>query len=192
VEARAEIIFDAEAQVTGIRQTWVFDPAYSAYAIMGLNVDRDGRPDQANLTELADASLASLAEANYFTAVKVNGSKASLAAPSDPQASVADDRLVLKFVLPLQSPTKPRELTLDVGDPTFFTAFTLPQAADSAMLSGAPEDCRASINQPAESKAEDIGRLAQDIAAALRGKPVASSPVDSDPAGRITVTCRQD
>jgi ABC-type uncharacterized transport system substrate-binding protein len=71
VEARAEIIFDTEARVTGIRQTWVFDPAYSAYAIMGLNMDRDGRPDQGKLTELADENLTALAEANYFTTMRV-------------------------------------------------------------------------------------------------------------------------
>jgi ABC-type uncharacterized transport system substrate-binding protein len=192
VEARADIIFDAEARVTGIRQTWIFDPAYSAYAIMGLDMGRDGRPDPEKLTELADANLASLADTDYFTALKVDGEPAALTSPNNAQASVANDRLVLRFVLPLKSPIKPRELTLDVGDPTFFTAFTLPQAADTTMLDGAPEACRVSINHPAESGSEDVGKLAQDIAAALRGEFDVPATGNSDPAGRITVVCHQE
>jgi hypothetical protein len=99
---------------------------------------------------------------------------------------------VLRFVLPLKSPTKPRELTLHVGDPTFFTAFTLPQAADTSVLAGVPEACRVSINHPGESKSHDVERLAQDIAAALRGQLDAPATGDSDPAGQITVACQGD
>ena len=190
VEARAEIIFDTQARVTEIRQTWVFDRAYSAYAIMGLDMDQDGRLDQGKLTELADESLAALAEANYFTTMRVDGSPAALASPSSSEASVADDRLMLRFVLPLKSPTKPSELTVHIGDPTFFTAFTLRQAADTSVLAGAPEACRVSINHPAESKSDDVERLAKDITAALRGQLDAPATGESAPAGQISVACQ--
>jgi ABC-type uncharacterized transport system substrate-binding protein len=155
-------------------------------------MDRDGRPDQAKLTELAETTLASLAEADYFTTMRVDGSPAALASPSSSEASVANDRLVLRFVLPLKLPIKPRELTLHVGDPTFFTAFALPQVAHTTMLSGAPEACKASLNHPAESGSDNVERLAQDIAAALRGELGVPSTVDSDSAGLITVVCQQE
>ncbi|MFC4173532.1 DUF1007 family protein [Microvirga sp. GCM10011540] len=192
VEASTQIVFDAAARVTGIRHTWIFDPAYSAYATMGFDMDRDGNADPDKLAELAESNLASLAETNYFTAVKVDGSPAALAPPEDYQASIASGRLILRFLLPLKTPIQPKELALHVGDPTFFTAFTLPQAADTAMLDGAPEACKASLNRPAESGSEDVKRLAQDISAALRGELDVPATVDSDPAGRITVICQQE
>lgn len=192
VEASTQIVFDAAARVTGIRHTWIFDPAYSAYATMGFDVDQDGNADPDKLAELAETNLASLAEANYFTAVKVDGSPAALAPPEDYQASIANGRLILRFLLPLKSPIQPKELALDVGDPTFFTAFTLPQAVDTAMLDGAPEACKASLNRPAESGSEEVKRLAQDISAALRGELDVPATVDSDPASLITVACQQE
>ncbi len=192
VEARAEIVFDATARVTGIRHTWIFDPAYSAYTTMGLDTDKDGSPDPDKLEELAEANLASLAEANYFTAVKVDGSPAALASPSDRQATVADDRLVLRFMLPLESPAMAKEMTIRIGDPTFFTALTLLEGAEAAMLDGVPESCRVSIKHPAESGSKDVGRLAQDIAAALRGQLDVPATVNSDLAGQIIVICQQE
>ncbi|WP_404286833.1 DUF1007 family protein [Microvirga sp. RSM25] len=192
VEAHAEIVFDASARVAGIRHTWTFDPAYSAYATMGLDMDRDGNADPAKLADLAETNLASLAEANYFTAVKVGGSPAAFASSSDHQATVANDRLVLRFLLPLKSPAKAEEMTIRIGDPTFFTAFTLPEAADPTMLDGAPESCRVSISHPAASGSEGVERLAQDIAAALRGQLDDPAPMSADPDGQIVVVCRQD
>jgi ABC-type uncharacterized transport system substrate-binding protein len=159
---------------------------------MGHDMDLDGNADPDKLAELAEMNLASLAEANYFTAVKADGSPAALASPGDYQASIANGRLVLRFLLPLKSPIQPRELTLHVGDPTFFTAFTLPQATDTAMLDGAPEACKASLNHPTESGSEDVQRLAQDSAAALRGELDVPATGDSDPAGQIIVVCQQE
>lgn len=192
VEARAEIVFDASARVAGIRHPWTFDPAYSSYATMGLDMDRDGNPDPEKLAELAETNLASLAEANYFTAIKVDGSSANLASPADRQATIVNDRLVLRFLLPLGSPAMADEITIRIGDPTFFTAFTLPEAADATMLDGAPEACRVSISHPAASGSEDVERLAQDIAAALRGQLDDPAPMSADPDGQIVVVCRQD
>ncbi len=192
VEARAKIIFDTKARVRGIRQTWIFDPAYSAYPSMGLDMDRDGRPDQVKLTELADENLAALAEANYLITMEVDGSPAALASPSSTEASVVDDRLVLRLRRPLKSPIKPKRLVLHVGDPTFFTAFTPPQAADPTVLDGVPEACKASLMQPVESGSEDVKRLAQDISAALRGELAVPATGDNDPAGRSTLVCQQE
>ncbi len=191
VDARAEIVFDATARVIGIRHTWIFDPAYSAYTTMGLDTDGDGNPDPEKLAQLAETNLLSLAEAEYFTTLEVNGSRAAFATPGDYEASIANDRLVLRFLLPLKSPTKPTALALHVGDPTFFTAFAFPDRTD-ALLAGAPQTCTVSINPPAESQPEDVERLAQDIAAVLRGQLNASTPLTRDPAGQITVVCPRE
>ena len=36
VEARAQVMFDKTGAFDGIRNTWVFDEEYSAFAVMGL------------------------------------------------------------------------------------------------------------------------------------------------------------
>lgn len=80
-------------------------------------------------------------------------------------------------------------MTIRIDDPTFFTAFTLIEGAETAMLDGAPEACNVSIKHLAESGSEDIKRLAQDIAAALQGQLDSSAPVSADPDGQIVVAC---
>jgi ABC-type uncharacterized transport system substrate-binding protein len=45
-KARAEIVFDLAARVTGIRHTWIFDPAFAAYTTMGLDAGGDGSPER--------------------------------------------------------------------------------------------------------------------------------------------------
>src|SRR3954452_5656807 len=53
IVARSEIVFDPEGKLTGFRQTWTFDPVYSAVAVMGLDSHHSGRPDPDQLAEIA-------------------------------------------------------------------------------------------------------------------------------------------
>ena len=174
---RAEIVFDGTARLIGIRHVWVFDPVYSAYLTMGL------------------------AAFNFYTAVKVDGVEGDLGSPNDYQATIAGDRLMLRFLLPLKTPTKPKEMALRVGDPAFFVAFTVPEGPDAVTLDGAPESCQVSVKQPEDGGHGGIQRLADDITAALKGQ-LAASPRNTpdfsntpdfnapDFSGQVFVSCQ--
>lgn len=52
---------------TGVKQRWLFDEFYSAQAIEGLDTNRDGKLDRAELAELAKVNMEGLKEFDYFT-----------------------------------------------------------------------------------------------------------------------------
>src|SRR4051794_11536504 len=83
IVARSEVVFDAEGKLTGFRHTWTFDPAYSAFAVTGLDSHGDGKPDPDKLAELAKTNVESLEEWGYFTAAKVNGTSVEFARPAE-------------------------------------------------------------------------------------------------------------
>jgi ABC-type uncharacterized transport system substrate-binding protein len=173
----------------GIRHTWVFDKMNSAYITIGLDEDKDGSPDPGKLAEAARASLDALAPFDYYTAVKLDGAEGVLGAPSDHQATFVGERLTLRFLLPLNTPAQPKEMTLRIGDPTFFVAFMGPEGANHVALDGAPEGCRVLPNRQDEDGPERTRLLAKDIAAALRGSLNISTAANDDLKGYVGISC---
>ena len=43
VDAAAEMLFDDKGRIAAIRHHWRFDEGFSAYALQGLDTDRDGK-----------------------------------------------------------------------------------------------------------------------------------------------------
>ncbi|SEP39487.1 Protein of unknown function [Methylobacterium sp. UNC300MFChir4.1] len=130
-----------EYNLSAIRQTWTFDPEYSAFAVLRLDSHRDHKPDADRLAELARTNLASLAEWNWFTSPKVNGAKAVFAPPVEPNQTYADGRLTLSFLLPLKAPVAVKVMVLETDDPSFFVAFNLADGPDAVRLIDAPPGC---------------------------------------------------
>ena len=62
IVSQSEVVFDAEGKFIGFRHTWTFDPAYSAFAVAGLDTHKDGKPDPDKLAELAKTNVASSEE----------------------------------------------------------------------------------------------------------------------------------
>jgi len=101
IVARSELVFD-EGKLMGFHQTWTFDPAYSAIAVLGLDSHHNGKPDPDQLAELAKTYVESLEEWSYFTAVKVDGAQAEVARPTRYSQTFGRGQLTLRFFLPPQ------------------------------------------------------------------------------------------
>ena len=145
VEVRAEVLFDKSGAMDGIRNTWVFDEMYSAFAVQGL--EKDGKlASPQDLAPLAETNVASLAEFDYFTYAKLGGAKVKFAKPIDYALEErSDKRVVLRFTLPTAAPVKiSRFLSFQIYDPTYFVDFEL-AAKDPVALDGAPEGCSQSV-----------------------------------------------
>jgi ABC-type uncharacterized transport system substrate-binding protein len=161
VEAREEVLFDAEGKVTGIRSTWRFDEMYSAFAVQGL--EKDGKlASPKDLAPLAETNVTSLAEFDYFTFAKNGGVAMKFGKPVDyTLEEQADRRVVLRFTLPLVTPAKVvRFLTFQIYDPTYFVDFEL-AAKDPVTLTGAPAGCSQSVLGPNPLLVQDGMKLAQ-------------------------------
>ena len=82
VIVETEILYD-KGLVTGVRHHWTFDEFYSAMAVEGLDANKDGKVDRAELAELAKVNIEGLTNYGYFTQVSLAGTPLPFGAPRD-------------------------------------------------------------------------------------------------------------
>ena len=83
--------------------------------------------------------MSKLKEYAYFTFAKADGKKQKFTEPIDYFLEYKDSALTLHFTLPLKAPVKPKQLALDIYDPSFFIDFEF-EDKDPVKLVGAPGD----------------------------------------------------
>jgi ABC-type uncharacterized transport system substrate-binding protein len=170
VAAKAEIIYDGQGNVLGVNHVWTFDESYSAFATMGFAKDKDGKFDAAKMAELAKVNAESLGDFGYFTDGKANGRKVEFAAPQNYRIEQNGEALTLFLTLPLKTPVSGKTFSIDVGDPTFFVAFSFDAAQDAVVLSKAPEGCKVSIRRPKQDDLSNFTKLSDQMFQQLAGK----------------------
>jgi len=182
----AEIIYSDKGILTGIRQSWNYDPAYSAFAMRQIDTNGDGQATDGELSAYANTQVGALAEFGYFTNLMAGGVNIVFAEPKDyTMRRDSDGRLTLSFVLPLKQPTKiTAELTVEVFDPNFFAYFTTP-AEGAVRFIGAPPSCEATVSSPAPLDLKNTRSVPKLFWAALDGSKDAGRQF----VNRITVTC---
>lgn len=160
---RSEILFDAEGQVAGVRHAWTFDEFYSAMAVQGLDKDGDGAYSAEELKPLAQVNVESLKEFDYFTFVHFGDDETlPLKPPENYSLDYEKGLLTLHFTLPLQTPLKMTDKTVevDVYDPSFFVAFGFATEAP-VKIAGAQSGCSAEIEKPDPNAEEDAKALGE-------------------------------
>src|SRR5215204_1251305 len=130
ITAKVEVVFSASV-ATAIRHRWTFDPGYSAYVTQGLAKNADGKLVPDELLQLAKENVESLADFEYFTALKANAAKQAFDPPRDYGTVFEHGQVTLHFLLPLKAPASGKLLTLEIYDPNFFVAFSLAEDKDA-------------------------------------------------------------
>ncbi|WP_342360645.1 DUF1007 family protein [Terrarubrum flagellatum] len=182
--ARAEIIYNAEGKISGVRHAWTFDEGFSSYLSQGLDTNKDGKLSREELSGLAKENVESLTESNYFTVAKANGKPIEVAPPTDYYMESDGKQLTMYFVLPLKTPMPGRVFSIEVYDPNYFIAFVLAQGDSPITLKDAPKGCTVSFQKP---KAIDDGSAKSesfwmslpqgtDFGAQFSGRAVAACP----------------
>ena len=129
VDTAAEVLFDANGQITAIRHHWRFDEGFSAYALQGLDADGDGLYSAEELEPLARENVESVGEFDYFTFLSIGDYKAGYAAPTEYSLDYDGTRLTLHYTLPLAQPFHSKSaILLEVYDPEYYVAFAMPSA----------------------------------------------------------------
>lgn len=144
IESRTEVIINSKHQITGFRHHWVFDKQYTSFALVGMDVNKDGKYSKEELAPLAKENIESLHEYGFFTYPRQNKKDLPLNEPIDAQLSYENDILVLNFTLPLKEPVSilANPVKLGVYDPEFFIAFLEPKdKSPVVMAAGAPKNC---------------------------------------------------
>lgn len=159
VDAQAEIVFDDKQRLAEVHHIWKFDPAFSEFAIQGLDADGDGALSTAELEPLAEINVTSLREYEFFSYLTIGAERAALLSPEKYWLEYESGRLTLFFTLPLEEPTSvASHATLEVFDREYFVEFGFPDD-DPVRLTGAPVDCTVRHHAPEELDAQMMGIL---------------------------------
>jgi ABC-type uncharacterized transport system substrate-binding protein len=190
IDARTELLFNAQGQVVGVSNVWDFDEAFSAYAIQGYDSKGDGRPTREELQPFAEINLKSLAEYGYFTRLKIDGANVSFAHPKNYFDVFTDEKLTLTFTLPLARPldVNGKALVLEVYDPTYFAAITFTQH-EPVKLVGAGPGCQSFVHRPEPLDPALASQLAA-IPASQREPPPDLMAVTNKLINETRITCK--
>ena len=152
ITASSELIYTPDGSISGVRHAWTFDDMFSTYALQGIETKTKGVYSREELGPLAQTNVESLKEFGFFTFAKADGNKAKFLEPVDYFLEYKDAALTLHFTLPLKTPVKPKELALEVFDPSYFIDFTFADK-DPVRLSGAPVACQMQFQRPSDGSA---------------------------------------
>jgi ABC-type uncharacterized transport system substrate-binding protein len=152
ITASSELVYAPDGSVTGVRHAWTFDDMFSSYALQGIEAKTKGVYSREELAPLAQTNVESLKEFAYFTFARADGKKQKFVEPVDYFLEYKDDALTLHFTLPLKSAVKPKELAIEIFDPSFFIDFKLADK-DPIRLVGAPADCQVKFQRPNDGAA---------------------------------------
>jgi ABC-type uncharacterized transport system substrate-binding protein len=152
IMATSELIYAPDGSLTGVRHAWTFDDMFSTYAVQGIEPKVKGSFSREELGPLAQTNVESLKEFRYFTFARADGKKAYFEEPVDYFLEYKDSLLILHFTLPLKTPVKAKELTLEVFDREFFIDFKYANI-DPVRLVGAPAACQMKFQPPNDGTA---------------------------------------
>lgn len=138
-----EILFDEAGSVTGLRQTWLFDDYYTAYAVDGTDLDGDGSPDPIKLDEIMKVNMEHLKEYNYFTDATFKNEPLKLKPVTEMSSRMQGNRLEMSFVTAFDEPVTPEgsEFSYAIYDPTYYVEMLHAETDPPVTLTGAPEKC---------------------------------------------------
>src|SRR5215475_10624271 len=163
VTMHSELVYAPDGTITGVRHAWTFDDMFSVFATQGIDSKKKGEFTREELAPLAEVNVPSLKEYDFFTQATANGKKIEF---NEPPAGYyldfnpKDTVLTLHFTLPLKTPVKAKDLTVEIYDREFFVDFSFAEK-DPAKLLGAPAQCKLTVGKPQEMNAAMSQQLSQ-------------------------------
>lgn len=188
IDAKVELLFADDGRLIAVKDTWLFDKAFSAYAVLGLDKDKDGKFGEEELKELAQDTFDALREYDFFTAVRIDGKTTELGLPSEYHMESRAGRLSLTFSLPLGQPQRLRGKTaVEISDRNYFVAFT--STSDGLILNDAPAGCSYTFFPPRPLDPKIMFQLLS-VPADQRDLPPELAPYASALGNVFVVSCR--
>ncbi|MFG1343661.1 DUF1007 family protein [Xanthobacter autotrophicus DSM 431] len=182
VTMKSELVYDAEGRLSAVKQIWTFDDAFSAFALQGLEKEKDGSYGDKVLKPLAEVNVTSLKEYDYFVVGKSATAKLAFKEPVDYFLTYADELLTLHFTLPLAKPMPAKgTVTVEVFDPTVFVSFAFAEK-DPVHLVAAPAGCTQQVVSPDPPQTSQLSE-------AFFSQLTSASDYGAKFADKITVKC---
>ena len=148
VTMKTEVVYGADGKLTALKQAWTFDDAFTAFALQGLDKQKDGTYGDDVLKPLAEVNVTSLKEYDYFVRGKTATGKLAFKDPVDYYLTYENELLTLHFTLPLAKPIAVKgAATIEIYDPTVFVSFSFADKEPVKMVA-APAGCTQEVTSP--------------------------------------------
>lgn len=157
IDYKIDVQFNAAGEATGLFETWVFDPFYSA-ALVG---DLGGR----NWSTVGLDLLGRMASQEFFTNVTANAAPVSFGSPTLKLMDQFGPHVALTFELPFSRPVAINGLQYQIYDPSYYIQMLHAGVSDRVTLQGAPAGCAAVVIEPQPSAAALMQAYLMDVRA---------------------------
>lgn len=137
-EARAQAVVRAECRISfvfdnsglaGIRESWRFDPRFSAEVLREYDLDRDAKLSPSEVHTVKLGAFDNLRKSSYFNAIRINGTPYPVREVSDFDARIENGILTYEFFIPCHVPAASAERQVEVAvyDRDFYADISLAQ-----------------------------------------------------------------
>ena len=152
IDARADFVFDRSGRISAVDLRWTFDELYGAFAVRGLDKNRDGKLDSDELAPLIDGMMTNLKSYDYFTFMRADGANVSFAQPIEARATFEKGALTFSFTLPLAEPIDVgrSDISFAMYDPSVYVAIEIADDRSLRLVGSPPAGCASRIvaNRP--------------------------------------------
>lgn len=164
IDMRSSVNFDQAGAVDAIGVAWTFDEFYSQFATDGIDKNKNGKFDPAELQDLANTYAKNLKEYRYFTFVQTDGKLLETGAPTNAKAVFDRGQLTFAFRLPFAKPVDPATVKLSYSsfDPSYYIDIA-PTQTNSVVFTGtARKECTTALRKVDTTKPGALN-LAQSV-----------------------------
>lgn len=127
VDTALVLRIDDQNQLLGVELVWAYDEYYSLVVLedRGLDPDFDGHLTPQEQQELRGFDLSWATAQKGHTFVTRGDRQIPLGAPEHLSTDLRFDRIITHHFRPLEQPIPADDLTLQIYDPTYYTAYTV-------------------------------------------------------------------
>ncbi|MEO5807319.1 DUF1007 family protein [Devosia sp.] len=179
IDAKLAVVFDQTGAVIALRHSWTFDEAFSAWAIQGLDTNKDGTVSDAEMQDLADDNVKGLSEYGFYTFAGKNGTEVKFKPTGEQKFHFENGRNTLTYTIDTDTPYHIKgRFELGISDPEYYVAITFANKSDIT-LENAPAGCSVELDPPKDldpaladklyALGPEVLVLPPDLAAAMRG-----------------------
>lgn len=187
ISVKTVLVFNEKGQITAIKEHWLFDKMYTAFALQDFDPNKNGKLDKEELMELATENLNGLKEFNYFTVMEMDDGKPVAMAPRSSMDSYLEkEQIAIDFTLPLATPLDmtAHNLVYRIYDPTYYIDMGHYEKEPVGFEGNHSKNCKFDISHPVV----DINLIAS--AAALDKNAKAPKDLGYSFAEKVTITCK--
>lgn len=152
IDVETRVMFNAEGAVIGLREEWLFDPLYTAFALY--DFDNDAPDFQDRINDLMTENLSNLGDYDLFTEIEAGGKPVTFGPPENTSTNIIDDRLIMRFTLMFDQPVtlsssgNDAKLVYKIFDPTYYIQMRHSLDDGRIFLDNAPEGCTSKLVEP--------------------------------------------